>query len=161
MGIFTPHSCEELQTWSPSSEVSFLGIPRESQDLRYSLSYRLCGEDKRITEIHPTISVIYFSAQGNFKSVTLSVRALRMAGIESTYTGHSTRGASTSAAAAAGLSADIILEAADWASVQTFERFYHKESSAGAFARAVLNGEIYHIAEYLFVIQFTGGFVLL
>ena len=63
-----------------------------------------------------------------------------MAGIELTYTGHSTRGASTSAAAAAGLSADLILEAADWVSVQTFERFYHKESSAGAFARAVLNG---------------------
>ena len=51
-----------------------------------------------------------------------------MAGIELNYTGHSTRGASTSAATA------------DWASVQTFERFYHKGSSAGAFARAVLNG---------------------
>ena len=67
-------------------------------------------------------------------------RALRIAGIELNYTGHSTRGASTSAAAAAGLSADLILEAADWASVQTFERFYHRGSSAGAFARAVLNG---------------------
>ena len=33
MGIFTHHTCEELQTWSPSSEVSFLGILRESQDL--------------------------------------------------------------------------------------------------------------------------------
>ena len=32
-----------------------------------------------------------------------------MAGIELNYTGHSTRGASTSAAAAAGLSADLIL----------------------------------------------------
>ena len=53
-------------------------------------------------------------------------RALRMAGIELNYTGHSTRGASTSAAAAAGLSADLILEAVDWASVQTFERFYHR-----------------------------------
>ena len=63
-----------------------------------------------------------------------------MAGIELNYTGHSTRGASTSAAAAAGLSADLILEAADWASVHTFEWFYHRESSAGAFARAVLNG---------------------
>ena len=66
-------------------------------------------------------------------------RFLRMAGIELNYTGYATRGASTSAAAAAGLSADLILEAADWA-VQTFERFYHRESSASAFARAVLNG---------------------
>ena len=67
-------------------------------------------------------------------------RALRMAGIELSYTGHSTRGASTSAATVAGLSADVNLEAADWASVQTFERFYHRESSAGAFARAALTG---------------------
>ena len=66
-------------------------------------------------------------------------RALRMAGIELGYSGHSTRGASTSAAAAGGLSVDLILEAADWASAQTFERFYHREASQAAFARAVLN----------------------
>ena len=65
-----------------------------------------------------------------------------MAGVELNYTGHSTRGVSTSATATAGLSAYLMLEAADWASVQTFERFYHRESSAGAFARAVLNGQI-------------------
>ena len=29
-----------------------------------------------------------------------------------------------------------------YSSVQAFERFYHRESSAGAFARAVLNGYI-------------------
>ena len=40
-----------------------------------------------------------------------------MAGVELNYTGHSTRGVSTSAAAVAGLSADLTLEAADWASV--------------------------------------------
>ena len=66
-------------------------------------------------------------------------KALRLAGIELGYTGHSTRGASTSAAAAAGLSVELILEAADWASAQTFERFYHREHSSGSFSRAVLN----------------------
>ena len=66
-------------------------------------------------------------------------RALRLAGIELNYTGHSTKGASISALAAAGLTADLILEEPDWASVQTFKRFYHRGSSAGAFARAVLN----------------------
>ena len=60
MGIFTPHSSEELQTWSSSAEVSFPGIPRESQDLFYLLSNHLCKEDKKIREIHSTISVIYF-----------------------------------------------------------------------------------------------------
>ena len=62
-----------------------------------------------------------------------------MAGIELGYSGHSIRGASTSAAAAAGLSVELILEAANRASVQTFERFYHRETSGGTFARAVLN----------------------
>ena len=69
-------------------------------------------------------------------------RTLCMAGIQLNYTGHSTRGPSTSAAATAGLSADLNLEAADWASMQTFQQFYHRESSAGAFVRAVLNGYI-------------------
>ena len=66
-------------------------------------------------------------------------RALRMAGIELGYSGHSTRGASTSATAAGGLSVDVILKAADCASAQTFERFYHREASRAAFARTVLN----------------------
>jgi len=63
-----------------------------------------------------------------------------LAGIELDYTGHSIRGASTSATAAARLSGDLILEAAGWASVQTFERFYLRQSCAGTFAGAVLNG---------------------
>ena len=63
-----------------------------------------------------------------------------MAGIELGYSGHSTRGASTSAAAAGGLSVDLILEAADWTSAQAFEHFYHREASRAAFARVVLNG---------------------
>ena len=62
-----------------------------------------------------------------------------MAGIELGYSGHSTRGASTSATAAGGLSVDVILKAADWASAQTFERFYHREASRAAFTRTVLN----------------------
>ena len=70
----------------------------------------------------------------------MAVKSLASAGIELNYTGQSTMGASTSAVA--GLSADIILEAADWASVQTFRRFYHRESSAGDFERAVVNGYI-------------------
>ena len=50
-------------------------------------------------------------------------RALQLAGVHLSYSGHSARGASTSAAAAAGRSVDLILEAADWASTQEFERF--------------------------------------
>ena len=66
-------------------------------------------------------------------------KTLWLAGIELGYAGHSSRGASTSAAAAAELSVELILEGAVWASAQTFERFYHREQSSGSFARAVLN----------------------
>ena len=54
-----------------------------------------------------------------------------MAGIEFGYSGHSTRGASTSAAAAGGLSVDLILKAADWAFAQTFECFLWVQSWHG------------------------------
>jgi len=67
------------------------------------------------------------------------IKGLMLAGIGLGYTGHSTRGVSTSAAAAAGLSVELVLEAADWASTQTFKHFYHREESSGSFARAVLN----------------------
>ena len=62
-----------------------------------------------------------------------------MSGIELGYSGNSTRGASTSAAAVGGLSVDLILEAADWASAQTFEFLYLREASRAAFVRAALN----------------------
>ena len=47
--------------------------------------------------------------------------------------------AATSAAAEAGLSLDIIIAAAHWASSTTFEQFYHKPSTRGVFASTVLD----------------------
>ena len=99
MGIFTSHLCEELQTWSSSSEVSFLGIPRESQDLCSLLSYCLCGEDKGLPK-STQLLVSFISPHKAVSSQSVSrrlSRALRMAGIELNYTGHSTMGASNSA----------------------------------------------------------------
>ena len=53
--------------------------------------------------------------------------ALNEAGIEG-YTGHSTRSAATSAAAARGLSTAQIVSAANWSvKGSTFQRFYHKD----------------------------------
>ena len=63
-----------------------------------------------------------------------------MAGTDLNHSGHSTWGAAISATAAAGLFTDLIVEAVDWAFVQSFERLYHRESFAGAFARVVFNG---------------------
>ena len=52
-------------------------------------------------------------------------RALRMAGIELGYSGHSTRGASR-----------LLISSSK---LQTFERFYHREASRAAFVSAVLS----------------------
>ena len=42
------------------------------------------------------------------------------------YSAHSTKGASTSAAVAAGIPIDSVLKKANWASVTTFNRFYNR-----------------------------------
>ena len=64
---------------------------------------------------------------------------MQLAGIACHFTGHSTRSASTSAVARAGVPLDIILVAADWSSSETFKRFYLRSSDKGEFARVVLN----------------------
>ena len=64
---------------------------------------------------------------------------MQLAGIARHFTGHSTRSASTSAAARAGVPLDTILIAADWPSSETFKRFYLRSPDKGEFARAVFN----------------------
>ncbi|XP_066305376.1 uncharacterized protein [Branchiostoma lanceolatum] len=67
---------------------------------------------------------------------------LELAGVDvSTYSAHSTRGASTSAAAAAGVSLTNILKAADWSRESTFQKFYRRETDMdrSAFGHAVLS----------------------
>ena len=66
-------------------------------------------------------------------------QAIHLAGIPLEFTGHSTRSASTSAAAGAGLSAEFILEAADWGSAKVFEKHYHRRPDKGVFTKAVLD----------------------
>ena len=66
-------------------------------------------------------------------------KTMQLAGIACHFTGHSTRSASTSAAAGAGVPLDTILVAADWSSSETFKRFYLRSPDKGEFARAVLN----------------------
>ena len=60
--------------------------------------------------------------------------ALTRAGINTTiFRAHSTRGASTSAAAEAGVSIPKILEAADWSNRSTFERYYYHPQNRNNF----------------------------
>ena len=63
---------------------------------------------------------------------------LKEAGIDtSCFKAHSTRGASTSAAAAAGVTTQDIMKTADWSSATTFANFYNR-STQSEFGQAVL-----------------------
>ncbi|XP_038059669.1 uncharacterized protein LOC119730724 isoform X1 [Patiria miniata] len=57
----------------------------------------------------------------------------------SQFQAHSTRSASTSAAARAGVSTSEILKTADWSSASTFANFYHRHLPLSDFGGAVLS----------------------
>ena len=75
---------------------------------------------------------------------------MELAGIDTSfYKAHSTRSASTSKAARAGVTMESILKVADWSNVDTFRRFYHRDQeptpestqhlATGSFTTAVLS----------------------
>jgi hypothetical protein len=65
---------------------------------------------------------------------------LEQAGINpSIFGAHSTRGASTSAAARSGVTTEDILKAANWSSESVFQRYYHKEADRSLYGRTVMN----------------------
>ena len=65
---------------------------------------------------------------------------LKLAGIDvSIFSGHSVRGASTSAAAGAGATMNDIMQAADWSTESVFRRFYYRPSHDASYGRTVLS----------------------
>ena len=66
---------------------------------------------------------------------------LSLTGIDGVFTAHSTRGASTSADARAGVALSDIMEAADWSRESTFYKFYHRPTQKSAFTMGVLKGQ--------------------
>ena len=67
---------------------------------------------------------------------------LGKAGIDTEiFKAHSVWSASTSAAAAAGITTNDILKAADWSSETVFQKLYHKPTTYSQFGKAVLSSE--------------------
>ncbi|KAI8514896.1 Kinetochore-associated protein 1 [Branchiostoma belcheri] len=65
---------------------------------------------------------------------------LGTAGVDTaTFSAHSTRGASTSAATAAGVSLHSIMNAADWSRESTFLKYYRRDNNQHTFGQAVLS----------------------
>ena len=68
---------------------------------------------------------------------------LKMSGIDVTkFTAHSTRGASSSAAADSGITTGDILKTADWSTESVFRKFYYRSSRDPSYGRAVLSRRI-------------------
>ena len=62
------------------------------------------------------------------------------AGIDTdVFKAHSVRTVSTAAATMVGISTSEILEAADWSTESTFQRFYDKPTHSSVFGKAVLS----------------------
>ena len=73
-----------------------------------------------------------FQAVGRSTIARWLVTLIGRAGIDMhTYSGHSTRSASTSKAASLGVPIDVIVKQANWKLVSTFEKFYHKPIDEG------------------------------
>ena len=67
---------------------------------------------------------------------------LERAGIDvSIFKAHSTRGASASSVAAAGITTKEILSAADWSTESVFQKFYYKPVLSDSYSNAVLSGK--------------------
>ena len=84
----------------------------------------------------------YIKPHGPVTSTTLArwvKSTLAQAGTDTTkFKAHSLRSASSSAAYEAGVALPDIMDAADWSTVSTFTKFYHKPVCKSYFAKAVL-----------------------
>ena len=104
---------------------------------------------ERTKASHPTNSgaknplfLSYIKPHGPVTSTTLArwvKSTLAQAGIDTTkFKAHSSRSASSSAAYEARVALPDIMEAADWSTVFTFAKFYHRTVCKSSFANAVL-----------------------
>ena len=100
-----------------------------------------CRQTQRLRPKH-----LFLTSKGPHKPATSATIArwikttLSRPGVDtSIFRAHSIRGASTSAAADAGISIPEILEAADWSNKSTFERFYYRPRVTSKFGVTVLN----------------------
>ena len=91
-------------------------------------------------------SYLFISLIKPYKQVTSSTIArwiksiLAKSGIDTNiFKAHSVRGASTSAAADAGVTTNDILNAADWSNDSVFQKFYYRPQKNTSFGQTVLS----------------------
>ncbi len=135
---FTPEEAFIAPLGNSLKEYFFPVFPGNPNICPVSILREYCNQTK---ESRPTYCLFLTSTKPHKPASSATIArwfktALSRAGIDTLiFKAHSIRGASTSAAAEAGISILEILEAADWSSASTFEKFCYRPS----FDVSVLN----------------------
>ena len=138
----------------PSKSLSDFYYPRFSDDTDVCPVATIQAYEQRTIQFRTPMSVtgktsLFLSWIGKHEPVTSSTIArwlktcLHEAGIDTgVFKAHSVRGAASSKAAWSGVTISDILQAADWSSETTFQRFYHRptdDKNKSSFGMAVLS----------------------
>ena len=138
---------ELIKTSRPGADQPFAFFPYFNDRPSLCIARTLSRYIEVTQKLRNEIDCLFISVKKPFKAVgtqTISRwlrTVMRRAGIGEEYTGHSTRHASTSKAAAQGLDVSIIKAAAGWSkNSKTFARFYKRPlDQANNFAESVFS----------------------
>ena len=105
-------------------------------------AYQERTRDRRKDKEHPQLFISLIKPYNGVTSSTIArwlKSVLTKSGIDTgMFKAHSIRGASTSAAANAGVTTNDILNAADWSSESVFQKFYYRSEQKSIFGSSVL-----------------------
>ena len=149
--VFKPqHLSKQSRPSKPLSDFFYPRFPEDPDVCPVTTlqAYELKTRDYRNLGSREEKTTLFLSWIGKHDPVTSSTIArwlktcLQEAGIDTgIFKAHSTRGAAASKAALSGVTMSDILQAADWSSESTFQRFYHRSSEVknkSSFGRTVL-----------------------
>ena len=148
-GVQFQPSCLSKQSRPGNPPKPFL-FPSFLADIRLCPKQTLLQYISRTESFRPTDSgqknnlfISYIKPHNPITSSSIArwiTSMLKLAGIDTeTFKAHSTRSASASAAASAGLTTNQIMEAADWSSESVFQRFYYRPIQSNQIGVAVLS----------------------
>ena len=100
--------------------------------------YEAVTKQFRVSTSHNQLFLSTIEPHGPISSSTVArwlKKTLQEAGLDSHFSGHSTRGAATTTAALAGLSTQEIMNRAGWSQENTFCRYYYHPSESAELAK--------------------------
>ena len=137
---FTPTRLAKQQS-KKIAEFFFLSFPANDRlcPVTTLRAYEERTKGRREDKEHSQLSISLIKPYKPVASSTIARSVLEKAGIDTTiFMAHSIRGASTSAAASAGVTTNDILNAADWSSASVFQKLYYRPERKSTFGPSVL-----------------------